>query len=141
MNKTMHAVLSILDREDDIVGSRELSRSLKLHGIDLTERTVRYYLKRLDRQRYTEVFGKEARRITPAGREELRRTLVSDKVGFIISKIETLSYLTTINVDRMEGEVILNVSLIPAKRLGTAIRLLKPVFCSPYIMSDRVILA
>lgn len=141
MNKTMHAVLSILDRQNDIVGSRELSRGLKLHGIDLTERTVRYYLKMLDRHKYTEVFGKEGRRITPAGREELRRTLVSDKVGFIISKIENLSYLTTLNVDRMEGEVILNVSLIPAKRLGTAIRLLKPVFSSPYIMSDRVVLA
>lgn len=141
MNKTMHAVLSILDRRADIVGSRELSRVLKMHGIDITERTVRYYLKMLDRQNYTEVFGKEGRKITDAGRAELRRALVSDKVGFIISKIETLSYLTRLDTERMEGQIILNVSLFPQKSLKRAIALLKPVFASPYVMSDRVIMA
>jgi repressor of nif and glnA expression len=141
MNKTMHAVLSILDRQHDLLGSRELSRGLRLHGIDLTERTVRYYLKMLDRNGYTVVFGKEGRRITPAGRQELRRSLVSNKVGFVISKIESLSYLTTLDVDRMEGDVILNISLVPARRMKTALRLLKPVFSSPYVMSDRVVMA
>jgi repressor of nif and glnA expression len=139
MNRTMHAVLSILARRTDIVGSRELARSLTLHGIDLTERTVRYYLKMLDREGYTEVFGKEGRRITAAGREELRRTHASDKVGFVISKIETLSYLTTLDPVRMAGDVILNISLFPRKRLKTAMRLLKAVFASPYVMSDRVV--
>ncbi|MDA8098641.1 MAG: NrpR regulatory domain-containing protein [Nitrospiraceae bacterium] len=141
MNKTMHAVLSILDRRTDIVGSRELSRLLKMHGIDLTERTVRYYLKMLDRQNYTEVFGKEGRRITAAGRDELKRALVSDKVGFVISKIETLSYLTRLDTERMEGQVILNISLFPQRSLRRALVLLKPVFASPYVMSDRVVMA
>jgi len=140
MNRTMHAVLSILARHTDIVGSRELARSLTLHGIELTERTVRYYLKMLDRDGYTEVFGKEGRRITAAGREELRRTHVSDKIGFVISKIETLSYLTTLDPVRMTGEVILNISFFPRNRLRSALRLLKPVFASPYVMSDRIML-
>lgn len=140
MNKTMHAVLHILARHSDIIGSRELARNLTEHGIDLTERTVRYYLKMLDRDGYTEVFGKEGRRITPAGREELKRAHVSDKVGFVISKIETLAYLTTLDPVRMTGDVILNISLFPRKRLKAALRLLKPVFESPYVMSDRVML-
>lgn len=141
MNKTMHAVLSIMDRQTDLIGSRELSRKLTMHGIELTERTVRYYLKMLDREGYTEVFGKEGRRITTAGREELRRALVPDKVGFVISKIETLSYLTTLDPVRMTGDVILNLSFFPEKKLKTALRLLKPVFASPYVMSDRVIVS
>lgn len=140
MNRTQHAILSILASHTDIIGSRELARGLAVQGIDLTERTVRYYLKMLDQQGYSEVFGKEGRRITPAGREELRRALVSDKVGFIISKIETLSYLTTFDPTRMTGDVILNVSFFPRKRLRSALRLLKPVFSSPYVMSDRVVL-
>src|SRR5574340_58855 len=141
MNKTMHAVLSILDKQTEIVGSRELSRMLKMHGIDLTERTVRYYLKMLDRQAYTEVFGKEGCRITDSGRAELRRALVSDKIGFVISKIETLSYLTRLDTERMEGQIILNISLIPQKSLKKALLLLKPIFASPYVMSDRVVVA
>ena len=91
MNKTLHAILSILDKYPTVVGSRELSRQLKQHGVELTERTVRYYLKMLDKRGHTEVFGKEGRKITAKGREEFRHSLVSDKIGFVISRIETLS--------------------------------------------------
>ena len=68
MNKTLHAILSILDRCSTVTGSRELSRQLKLRGVEITERTVRYYLKMLDKKGYTEVFGKEGRKITAQGR-------------------------------------------------------------------------
>ena len=64
MNKTLHAILSILDKYPTVVGSRELSQQLKQHGVELTERTVRYYLKMLDKRGHTEVFGKEGRKIT-----------------------------------------------------------------------------
>ena len=141
MNKTLHAILSILDKCTAVTGSRELSRKLTKHGVELTERTVRYYLKMLDGQGYTEVFGKEGRKITDRGREELRHSLVSDKIGFVISRIETLSYLTTLDLAAMEGDIILNVSWFPQKNLKKALTLLKPVFSSPFVMSDRVILA
>jgi repressor of nif and glnA expression len=141
MNKTLHAILSILDKCTTVTGSRELSRKLTKHGVELTERTVRYYLKQLDSQGYTEVFGKEGRKITVRGREELRHSLVSDKIGFVISRIETLSYLTTLDLATMEGDVILNISWFPRKNLRKALELLKPVFSSPFVMSDRVILA
>ena len=141
MNKTLHAILSILDKHSTVVGSRELSRKLTKHGVDLTERTVRYYLKKLDSLGYTEVFGKEGRKITVRGREELRHALVSDKIGFVISRIETLSYMTTLDLASMEGDVILNVSFFPRKHMRKALALLKPVFASPFVMSDRVILA
>ncbi len=141
MNKTLHAILSILDTHSTVVGSRELSRQLTRHGVDLSERTVRYYLKMLDRQGYTEVFGKEGRKITARGREELKHSRVLSKVGFVISRIETLSYLTTLDMAAMEGDVILNISYFPSKKLRTAVELLEPVFASPYVMSERVIIA
>ena len=141
MNKTLHAILSILDKYPTVVGSRELSRRLTRHGVELTERTVRYYLKMLDRKGYTEVYGKEGRKITAAGREELQHSLVSGRIGFVISRIETLAYMTTLDMATMEGDVILNISYFPRKHLRQALRLLKPAFSSPYVMSDRVILA
>jgi len=141
MNKTMLAILKILDKQSDkILGSRELSRQLKPHGIDLTERTVRYHLKILDERGFTKVFGKEGRMITRKGKEELSQALVSEKVGFVISKIETLSYLTNLDLEKNEGDIILNVSYFPEEKLKDALRIMKPVFSSPYIMSDKVVL-
>lgn len=141
MNKTMPSILKILEKYTDVIGSREISRQLKLHGIDITERTVRYHLRILDERGYTEVFGKEGRKITEKGRLELKHSLVSEKVGFIISKIETLSYQTTLDLKTLNGNVILNISYFPEERLKSAIRILTPVFSSPYVMSDRVIFA
>jgi repressor of nif and glnA expression len=135
----MLAILKVLDKHTDIVGSREISRQLKMHGIDLTERTVRYHLRILDERGYTEVFGKEGRKITDKGREELKHALISDKIGFVISKIETLSYLTTLNLENMSGDIILNISYFPEDRLKDALKILKPAFLSPYIMSDKVV--
>lgn len=141
MNNTLYAILSILDTYPTVVGSRELSKQLTQHGVDLTERTVRYYLKMLDKRGFTEVFGKEGRKITGRGREELRHSHASEKIGFVISRIETLSFLTTLDMATMEGDVILNVSYFPRKNLRKSLEMLKRVFESPYVMSNRVILA
>lgn len=140
MNRTMHAILKILEGHSDIVGSREISRQLRMHGVDLTERTVRYHLKILDERGYTEVFGKEGRRITEKGRRETRHALVSQKVGFVISRIEALSYLTTLNLDTMRGDVILNISYFPEEKVKAAREILGEVCASPFVMSDRLII-
>lgn len=141
MTKTMYSILKILDKQADIIGAKEISNQLKMHGVDLTERTVRYHLKILDERGYTEVFGKEGRKITREGKNEIQHAHVSDKLGFVISKIESLSYLTSINLDTLKGDIILNISFFPEDELTNVMRTLKPVFSSPYVMSDRIIFA
>lgn len=142
MSKTVHSILKVLEQsQSDIVGSREISRQLKQHGIELTERTVRYHLKIMDERGLTKVYGKEGRRITDRGREELSQALVSDRIGFIISKIDALSYQSSFDIDNNRGEVVLNISLFPASRFDEAVEIMRPVFASPYIMSDRVVIA
>jgi len=141
MTKTMMSILRVLDKQPErIVGAREISRQLKMHGVELMERTVRYHLKILDERGLTKVFGKEGRKITQKGKEELSQSLVSEKVGFIISKIETLSYLTDFDLDTQEGNIILNISYFPEEKLKEAVKIMKPVFLSPYVMSDKVVL-
>lgn len=140
MNKTMLAILDVLNKHpDSILGSRELSRQLRLHGIELTERTVRYHLRILDERGYTKVHGREGRMITQKGKEELTQSRVSEKVGFVISKIETLSYLTNLDLANEDGDIILNFSYFPEERLEDALEIMRPVFSSPYIMSDKVV--
>jgi repressor of nif and glnA expression len=141
MTKTMLAILKVLDKHSDtILGSREISRQLKVHGVELTERTVRYHLRILDERGYTKVFGKEGRQITQKGKEELAQALVSEKIGFIISKIETLSYLTDLDLEKNEGNIILNVSYFPEDKLKEALKIMKHIFLSPYVMCDKVVM-
>ncbi|MEW6587285.1 MAG: NrpR regulatory domain-containing protein [Nitrospirota bacterium] len=141
MNKTMLSILKVLETQPDTIkGSRAISRQLKLHGVDLTERTVRYHLRILDERGLTKVFGREGRLITQKGKEEISHASVSEKVGFVISKIETLSYLTNLDLDTQQGDVILNISFFPEEKLKEALKAMKTVFASPYVMSDRVVM-
>ncbi len=141
MNKTIFSILKVLEKQPDVIGSTEISRQLKQHGVDLTERTVRYHLKILDERGLTQVFGKEGRKITEKGMEELKHALVSEKVGFVISRIETLSYMTSFDLEKQKGDIIINVSFFQDKDLKEALNIMEPVFKSPFIMSDKIVLA
>jgi hypothetical protein len=142
MNRTLLSILKVLSRHSqEVVGSREIARELQGLGVNLSERTVRYHLRILDERGFTKGFGKEGRQITPQGLEELSKAMVSEKVGFVISKIDTLSYLTDLELRSLRGKVILNVSFIPRGRLREALKIMKPVFSSPYVMSDRLVVA
>lgn len=139
MNKTMLSILKVLDvTPEAIIGSREISRQLTRYGIDLTERTVRYHLRILDEKGYTKVFGKEGRTITPKGREEVSQSLVTEKLGFVISKIESLAFLSDFDLTRGQGRVILNVTFFRKRAFGDALEVMKGVFASRYNMSTRV---
>ncbi len=140
LNDTMLAILKVLDKQENVTGSREISRQLKSYGFDLTDRTVRYHLRILDERGYTTVFGKEGRRITPHGRHELASSHVAERIGFVSSKIEALSYQTKFDPESRTGSVILNISCIPEANLREALQIMAPVFLSPFVMSDRVVL-
>ncbi len=135
------AILRILSEEDGLIGASRISKRLKEHGIDLTERAVRYHLKIMDERKLTKVDGKRGRVITEKGLEELRNALVSDKVGMIISKIDRLSYLTDLDLKEKRGKIILNVSLIPADQFDEALEVMKDVFEAKLCMSELVMVA
>jgi HTH-type transcriptional regulator, global nitrogen regulator NrpRI len=137
----MFTILRVLDKHEEVVGSIELSRELLDHGIELSERTVRHYLKLLDHMGMTKVQGKRGRTITEKGKGELNKAFVSERVKFIISKIDSLSYLTDFHVDTLKGNIILNISFFSEKKLRDVVKIVADVFASPYVMSNRIIFA
>ncbi len=141
INRTMFTILRLLDRRGGTTGSTELARELLSQGIDLSERTVRHYLKMLDEKDLTRVQGKRGRTITENGRKELGKAFVSERVNFVISRIDSLSYLTDFNVEAQKGHVILNVSFFPEKKVRDALKIMARVFATPYVMSSRIIMA
>jgi len=135
------AIMKILRDSPEPVGARVISHHLKDHGIELTERTVRYHLKLMDERGFTESVGRDGRLITQLGLEELESALVSDKVGFVASKIELLAYQTEFNVNKRQGKVPVNISFFPERQFKKAIEVMKGVFQAGICVSDLVAVA
>jgi HTH-type transcriptional regulator, global nitrogen regulator NrpRI len=132
------AILRTLELAGEALGSTRLSEELAAQGIDLTERAIRYHLRRLDEDGLTEACGRDGRRITPLGRRELADAGVSDKVALVNAKLEKLAYQTDLDLTTQEGRVIVNVSLLPEDSLSAALQVMRPVFASRLCTSDLV---
>jgi len=141
VERKVNTILKILDDSTEALGARIISRRLKEHGVTLTERAVRYHLKMMDGRGLTEPAGKDGRLITRAGHDELTGALVKDKVGLALSRIELLAFRTSFNPATRAGLVPVNVSLLPAARLGDAWRAMRPVFDAGITVSRLVALA
>ena len=134
-------VLRVLAEHSEPMGARLISHDLKSHGIDLSERTVRYHLKIMDQRGLTQCLGEPGRVITQAGRAELQKALVSDKLGFVISRIDALAYGTSLDLRSGRGKIITNTSLVPADRFTEGLEVMRRVFRGGYCMSDLVAVA
>ncbi len=102
------------------LGASRLARDLEAMGIDMSQRTVRYYLAMLDREGMTRGCGKKGREITPSGEQELASSFVAEKVGLIAAKMDELACQMTFQPRRRSGTVILNLSTVPAARIEEA---------------------
>jgi hypothetical protein len=135
------AILRILSQSSEPVGARIISHELGGHGIELTERAVRYHLKLMDERGFTESVGRDGRLITQLGLEELESALVSDKVGLVASRIELLAYQTDFDINKHRGKIPVNISFFPERQFKKAIEVMRRVFQAGICVSDLVAVA
>ena len=135
------AILRTLGQSSEPVGARVISHNLRERGIELSERAVRYHLKLLDERGFTQSVGRDGRLITQLGREELGSALVSDKVGFVASKIELLAYQTDFDLDKHQGKVPVNISFFPERQFRKAIEVMKGIFRAGICVSELIAVA
>ena len=135
------AILRVLSQSNEPLGARIISHRLKDHGIELSERAVRYHLKLMDERGFTRSVGRDGRLITQLGHEELKSALVSDKVGFVASKIELLAYQTDFDLDKRRGKVPVNISFFPERQFKKALEVMKGVFQAGICVSDLIAVA
>jgi hypothetical protein len=133
--------LRVLADDAAPVGARIIADKLRGLGIELSERAVRYHLKIMDERGLTRCMGEQGRVVTDKGIQELQTALVSDKLGFVISKIASLAYRVTLDLRSGEGRIILNSSLLPADRFADCLALMRNVFKAGYCMSELVAVA
>jgi repressor of nif and glnA expression len=122
------SILNILRHAEKPLGGTRIAKKLQEIGYDLSQRTVRYYLKKMDQQGLTENLGKKGRAITPKGEQEIKSAFVIDKIGLIASKIDTLTYQMDFSLRKLKGKVILNVSTLNKRDIPRAIPLIHTVF-------------
>jgi HTH-type transcriptional regulator, global nitrogen regulator NrpRI len=136
------AILSTLGDSREAVGSRIIAKRLKDRGVDLGERAVRYHLRLMDERGLTRLAGRrDGRTITELGQAELKKAMVSRKVGFALSRIEILAFRTNIDLDKRTGFVPANVSFFPKRDFSKALKTMKPVFQAGFCVSDLVAVA
>jgi HTH-type transcriptional regulator, global nitrogen regulator NrpRI len=133
-------ILKLLSDGDAVLGSAEITRRLESQGHDISERTVRFHLLALDNDGFTEYVGKKGRRLTEKGRLELSKARVFEKVGFLTSKIDQLTYLMRFDRHTRQGSVVVNVSMLERRHLARACPLMARVFEAGYAMGELVTL-
>ena len=134
-------ILKILNDSQEVLGARVIARHLKDYGLELGERAVRYHLKLMDERGLTQLIGRDGRLITESGIKELRSTLVRDKVGFSISRIELLAFRTNFDLNKHTGLVPVNISFFPKEDFKKALQAIKPAFAAGLCVSDLVAVA
>jgi repressor of nif and glnA expression len=135
------AILRLIADAKEPIGSKELSQKLVAHGVNLTERAVRYHLKLMEEQGLLKGIWKEGRLITEKGAEEINNAQVADRVGFINSRIENLAYRMDFDLTWMKGKVILNISFIDKADFSKALEIMAPIYKNNLTMGQRVAVA
>jgi HTH-type transcriptional regulator, global nitrogen regulator NrpRI len=142
VERKITAILRILSESSTPYGSKRISELLGEQGIRLGERAVRYHLKIMDERGLTRSVGhKDGRTITARGLEELRNSLVTDKLAFVGSRIERLAYQTNVGLRSGTGRVPLDVCLIGKRDYQRALKAMQKTFAAGYSSSSLVALA
>ena len=136
------AILNTLEDSHEAVGSTVIAKRLKDMGIGLSERAVRYHLRLMDERGLTRLVGRrDGRLITELGEAELKKAMVSHKVGLTLSRIEMLAFRTNIDLDKRVGMVPANISFFRKEDFNKALKLMKPIFQAGLCVSDLVVVA
>lgn len=131
-------ILRLLQKAGTPLSSTGILKMLEAMGQEISDRTIRYYFKILDEKGLTENLGKKGRVITQLGQKELGRARVFDKVGFLETKIDQLTYRMTFDLVRQKGTVIVNISLIRRSQLLKAAPLICQVYDAGYSMGTMM---
>ena len=134
------AILKVLRDADRPLSSAKIAEGLLAEGHDISERTVRFYLKVTDEEQITENLGRKGRIITEFGAAELASSYVNQKVGFLSAKIDQTAYGMTFDLDSKSGTVVLNMTILRPDRLATLVPLIARVFEDGYGMGRLVAL-
>lgn len=132
------AILEVLKNSNSPLSSSKITESLNIAGYDISERTVRLYLKHLDESNLTDSHGKRGRTITEKGRQEIGSSRLLERVGYMSAKIDQMTYQMNFDLALRSGSVVVNTTLVDPEILLSKIEEIKKVFAMGYAMGYLV---
>jgi hypothetical protein len=131
-------IMRIISESDKPVGARLIADELHNRGYAIGERAVRYHLRILDERGFTKKHGYIGRTITERGKKELNDALISDRFGFVITKIEELMYKADYDLESGKGNVIINITNIDKDDYDNATEIIRYTMDHGATISPRV---
>jgi len=110
-------ILKILATSTEAISSAQIAEKLQPLGLDLSERSIRLYLNQLDKEGLTHSEGKKGRLITEKGEETLKSYHIMDHVGYMSTKINSLTYQMDFDLTLRRGTVVINIAIVEKKIL------------------------
>lgn len=125
-------ILRILSEQQGPLGAKRLSELLTERGFPMSDRAVQYYLQYLDEKGFTRKVGNKGRVLTADGSSEAEDALVDDRMGYIISRLEQLSFNVTFNPQTISGDIAYNLTYVPYDEIENVTRAFDEVVAGGY---------
>lgn len=140
-DKQKLTILQVLEENGGVVGSNAIAEALAAYGYTPSPRSIRQYLQEME----TDGLVEESRRgrgggrsITPRGRQELRDSMIFDRVGLMAAKVDGMAYQMDFDLARRQGRVVLNLTVLAAEHFAAAAAQMLPVFEAKLSMGEYV---
>jgi HTH-type transcriptional regulator, global nitrogen regulator NrpRI len=134
------SILSILRSSERPLSSSRIHEALVAAGHQVSERTVRYYLKQMEETGLSRASGRRGHSITERGLTELDSRRTAERVGFLSAKIDQMSYRMSFDLTNKTGTVVTNITLVEPRELAKRIEMICKVFEEGYALGRLVTL-
>ncbi|MFO7870894.1 MAG: NrpR regulatory domain-containing protein [Kiritimatiellia bacterium] len=143
VDRTNGIILRALNEAGGPCGASRIACAVSSMGVDvISERTVRHYLLRLDRQGLTRLVSRRRGRVlTRAGRAQARDMESVPGPGAASARIDTLAYRMSYDLARKKGTVILNVSILDESSLRTVLDEADLVLNRGFAVAEKIVTA
>ena len=140
MNKKQLFILRALEHSPEPLSGQKLQDLLAENGFEISERTVRFHLLGFDKEGLTKLIGKTGRVLTEKGRQVLKNEPLKEKLGFLLARMELMTFRMSYDLQTRQGTVVTNFSLIAREWLKEATAMLVSAFEKRISMGDKVLL-
>jgi hypothetical protein len=127
-------ILGILRNSSTPLTSTKIAQELESLGHDISERTVRLYLQRMDAEGMARQTGKKGHEITARGESELDSSRIIDRVGFLSAKIDRMTYQMSFDLNTTSGSVVINVTIVDPRQFAKNVDYIARVYGDGYAM-------
>ncbi|WP_456468642.1 NrpR regulatory domain-containing protein [Archaeoglobus sp.] len=130
-------IISILE-ESGALSSNEIEKELKLRGINIRARTVRYHLKKLEERGLIKRNSNGKAELTEEGLRELKRKSAFERLGEFSERIEYNVYFCNFDLYTSTGLVPTNIAFIDKNDFEKVINTINEFSEFPYLVSNLI---